>query len=114
MDIILSWLDLLWIPAVFLMVGKKHWIKAIVLVLACIFTLRLQIDLMESINYPRGIFSVLDYPLLYRGYIIYGVCLGLFLALSAFSKKEDSYVYLAAAITIYFTAFCVSSVAFIL
>lgn len=114
MDLLINWLDIIWIPIVFVIVGKKHWIKAICLVLACMFTLRLQIDLMEAIKHPSGIFSILDYPLLYRGYIVYGSFLGFFLSLSAFSKKENAYVYLAAAITIYFTAFCVSSVVFIL
>ncbi|MEM8833738.1 MAG: hypothetical protein AAGB32_04275, partial [Pseudomonadota bacterium] len=101
---ILSWLDLLWIPATIFMTPRRYWVKALFLVVCCIITLRLQVELMGEIGFPTGMLPFLTYPALYRGYVVYGVFILFFLSLSAFSKKEHAYIYLAAAISLYVVA----------
>lgn len=83
-------------------------------VLACVLALRLQIELMVEIDYPTGFFPFLDYPLLQRGFIIYGGFTAVFLGLSYLSKEKDHYIYIAAAITVFTIAFCVSSFVMVL
>ena len=72
-------------------------------------TLRLQVQLMNEIGYPAGIFNILDFPILYRGFIIYGVLTAFFWALVSISQDNDPYIFMAAAISVFMAAFCMSS-----
>lgn len=114
MDIFLNWFDLVWVPVALLVVNKGQKLKAVLFVLACALALRLQVELMVEINYPSGFLPLLDYPLLHRGFIIYGVFTAVFLALSFFSREKDHYIYIAAAIAVFTIAFCVSSFVMVL
>jgi hypothetical protein len=114
MDILLNWLDLLWIPAAFMLLPLRQALKMTLLILSCVFTLRLQIELMEQIGYPYGILSLLDFPQLWRGYVVYGGFITLFFVLSKFSKNVSAYVFIAASLTFYFAAFFTSSVVMML
>ncbi|MEM6812266.1 MAG: hypothetical protein AAF549_07345 [Pseudomonadota bacterium] len=109
LQIALLWLDLLWLPVVFIFLTKRYWLKATLLIISCIFTLRMQVELMESIGYPTGILPFLDIHALFRGYIVYGLFIFAFIALSIFSKYENGYVYLAASISLYFASFILST-----
>lgn len=107
-------IDLLWVPVALLCLHKGQRLKASLFVLMCAFVMRLQIELMESIGYGRGFFGFINTPLYVRGLITYSVfILGLFI-LSHFSPKTDSFVYIAASITIFIAAFCVSSLVMVL
>jgi len=111
---IYQWLDLIWIPVAFFVLHKEQRLKGIVFILSCVFTLRLQIELLLGIDRPFGILNILDNALLDRGFICYGIFIGLFLLLSYFSKNENPYVYIAAAITVFMIAFVIATVALIL
>lgn len=113
-SLLYSWIDLIWIPIAWFVIGKGKKIKGILFVLSCVFTLRLQVELMQEIGKPTGILPFLDFPVLERGYLTYGVAISLFLLLSHYSRKEDPFVYIAAAITVYIAAFCLSSFIMIL
>lgn len=105
----MDWIDLLWVPLTFFALHKGQRIKAVLFVLSCILTLRLQIELMEEIGYPDGILPLIDYSPLHRGYMTYGAFIAVFLILSHISREKDPYVFIAAAITVFIAAFCVSS-----
>jgi len=113
-DFIANWLDLIWIPFVFLFAARRHWVTALILVLSSVGMLRLQVELLTEIGYPTGFLPFIDMPLLHRGYVIYGFFLFSFLFLSYFSKRENGYVYIAAAIGIFILSFCLSSAAMFL
>ena len=114
LSIAYSWLDLIWIPIALLVIDKSKRIKSLIFVLSCIVTLRLQVQLMHDINRPSGILPFLDVPLLQRGFVAYGVAIALFLILSHYARREDPFVYIAAAITVYIAALCLSSLIMIL
>lgn len=99
---------MVWIPLVFIFAARRHWVTALILVLVCILTLRLQNELMVDIGHPFGFLPFLTLPVLYRGYIIYGALIFLFLLLSSFSRRENTFVYIAAAIGIYVLGFGIS------
>ncbi len=109
MDIVLNWLDVAWIPLALFIVHKGQRIKSILFVLACILTLRFQVELMHQIDYPNGLLPFLDIPLLYRGFMAYGAFIAVFLILLHMSRERDPYVYIAASIAVFTMAFCVSS-----
>ena len=113
-DYILNWGDLLWVPLALLVVRKKQRLNAILFVLVCVLTLRLQVELMSSIGFSQGFLKFMDLPALWRGYMVYGVFIGLFLLLSRWSRERDPYVNIAAAITVFIAAFCISTFLMIL
>lgn len=114
MENILNWLDLAWIAVALVAMYRGQRLKAVIFVLSCVLALRLQIELMQAIGFPNGWLGFLDYPLLYRGYIAYGVFTALFLSLMNLSRERDHFIFMAAAITVFTIAFCVSTFVMVL
>ena len=109
MDLLVNWLDFLWILVALLLLRKGQKLKGILFILACMLALRLQVELMTEIGYSEGFLTFLTAPALYRGYIVYGVFIGLFLLLAHVSKERNAFVYLAAGISVFTFAFVVST-----
>lgn len=114
MQIFMEWLDLLWVPIGFLVLHKGQRFKTALFVLSCVLTLRLQVELMQDIGFANGFVDLLDFPLLQRGFIVYGAFIAGFMMLSHYSKERDPYIFIAAAITVFFAAFCTSSLVLVL
>lgn len=112
--VLFNYIDLAWVPVAILCLHKGQRLKASLFVLMCAFIMRLQIDFMKDIGYGRGFFGFLDAPLYMRGLVTYSVFILAFFVLSYFSPKTDSFVYIAASITIFIAAFCVSSLVMVL
>ena len=112
MENILNYIDLIWIPIVFFAVGKRHRFYAVGFVIACAFMLRMQYELLEEWGFGEEGFPnmLLDSNPFIRGIITYSVFNGLFTVLSLYSKKTDPIIYMAAAISIFFMAFIISSI----
>ena len=108
------WVDLLWIPVAMAAVERGKWLLTAGFVLACVFMLRLQLELMGAIGLSRGFFGLMEASLYNRGLATYGLFIGLFLVLAHFSKGGDKNVHMAASITILIMAFCVSSLVMVL
>lgn len=110
----LYWIDLAWIiVAVFASKGRFK-VFSVFFVLACFFMLRLQVKLMDTIGFHHGILRWIDTPILFRGMMAYGVFIAVFLGLVSLSKDYNAYVFMAAGITIFTIAFCVSSAVMVL
>ncbi len=105
----LDWIDFVWIPISFLILRKHQWLNGLFFVLACIFTLRLQVELMEAIGHPEGFLNFMTWPALMRGFIVYGFFIFILLVLARWSREKDHYVFIAASITAFMAAFCVST-----
>lgn len=105
----MDWLDLAWVPLALLIMPKGQKIRTVCFILLCVFALRLQIELMNEIGYPRGFLQLLNYPLLERGMIAYGTFIAIFMCLLHYSREKDPYVFIAASITVFIVAFCISS-----
>ena len=110
----MEWIDLAWVPIVALVTKGALRIKAVLFVLCCSFMLRLQVRLMSEIGFKEGFLNWIDMPLLQRGMIVYGVFIAIFLLLVGLSKENNAYVFIAASITIFTIAFCISTVAMVL
>lgn len=105
---LMQWIDLFWVPVALLAMERGRKIKTALFVLACAFLLRLQVELLQQIGYPRGFFGLMQSDILIRGQIIYSVFILFFLLLAFFSPGANKHVYLAASITVMIAAFCVS------
>lgn len=109
MEFLLNWIDFLWIPVALFFLRKDQKLKGVLFVLACMLLLRLQVELMTEIGYGQGFLPFLSIPVLYRGYVVYGVFIGLFLLLGHISRERNSFIYMAAAISTFTFAFVVST-----
>ncbi len=103
-----QWIDLLWVPVALLATHRGHRLMAAAFVLACVFSLRLQIELMQSIGFPNGIMGLLHADAYPRGLVAYGLLIGFFLLLAHLSRGTFYAVFIGAAVTVYFIAFALS------
>ncbi len=111
---IYQWIDLIWLPIGWFAVHKRHRWYILAFLVTCLVTFRTQLELMNGIGYPTGILSLMNSPLHTRGMIIYSIIFTLFLLLAHYSPGTRGVVFLAASISIYIFAFCVSMVVMLL
>lgn len=109
-----QWIDLMWIPLALLTMERGKKLLTCFFILSCVLLLRLQIELVQQIGYPRGIFGLMESDIYTRGLVAYGGFIALFLLLAYFSKGGEKSVHMASSITILIAAFCVSSVIMVL
>ncbi len=109
-----NWADSLWIPLAILTVHKGQRLKAAGFVILCMLVLRLQIEMMQSFGFANGFTGWLDWPLLYRGFAVYGFFTLIYLILSWISPFTRGAIYLAASLSIFFMAFTVSTVVLVI
>lgn len=112
--LIYQWIDLIWLPIGWFAVHKGHRWYMLAFLVTCIATLRTQTELMDGIGYPAGILHLMDSPVRTRGLITYSVIFTLFLLLAHYSRGTRGIVFLAAALSIYIFAFCLSMVIMLL
>ena len=110
MPLLLNWVDALWIPAALFIVHKKQRIKAVLFVLACMVSLRLQAEMIALTGFSTGFVGLFDGDVFHRGMIFYGVCIALYLILSYYSPRTRGVIYMAASLSIFFMAFVGSMV----
>jgi hypothetical protein len=104
-----QYIDLLWVPVALICGHGMQKIKATIFVLCCALMMRLQIQMMNELGYPDGFFNVWDAPLYTRGLLTYSVFILIFMILSYYSPRTNGFVYVAASISVFIAAFCVST-----
>ncbi len=114
MDLILQWIDLVWLPVGLFVVHKGHRLLAGGYFIACALMLRLQVELMQSIGYPTGILTLMKSDLFIRGIVVYAVFNAGYLLIAYFSPGSDKTVFLAASLTIFFSAMFSSTIIMLL
>ncbi|MAH05534.1 MAG: hypothetical protein VYC19_10860 [Pseudomonadota bacterium] len=108
MGLIHDWADVIWIPIAAVSVHKGQRIKAVVFVLFCMATMRLQDELIRDTGYETGYLNFMHSDIFNRAQISYSVFIVLYLILSHYSPNTKGAVYMAASISIYFMAFFTS------
>jgi hypothetical protein len=112
--LIYQWIDLLWVPIGLIASHRGQRIKTTIFVLTCVFTLRTQLELMDSIGHPDGFLGLWSLGLYERGLIFYGLLNMIFLILVHLSPSTKGVIFLAAMISLYILGFCVSMLAMVL
>jgi len=103
------WADALWLPVVLLTLHARQRIIGVCFILAGMVMMRMQVELMEVINYPTGILNIWSGHVFDRGLITY-TCFNLFYVLLAYiSPGSFRSVFLAASISIFFMALFAST-----
>jgi len=106
----LNWIDALWIPAALFIVHKKQRIKAVLFIVVCMISLRLQAEMIEMTGFDKGFTGLFDGSVFKRGQIFYSVCIAIYLILSYYSPRTRGVIYMAASLSIFFMAFVGSMV----
>lgn len=109
-----QWIDLLWVPVGLLAVHKGQRLMTATFVLAIVFMLRIQLELMASVGHPDGFLHLIDMGLFERGLVVYGFIIAIFLILAYFSPDTKGAVFMAACLSLYFIGFFVSTLAMLL
>ncbi len=105
---IIDWIDLLWVPVALVVVERGKRLSTCGFVLSCSLLLRLEVELLQQLGFPRGFFGFMRSDIFLRGLVTYGAFIAFFLLLAHYSKGSDKNVHMAASITILIAAFCVS------
>lgn len=109
-----QWLDAVWLLLAPVVVHKGQRWKALAFVVLCMTVLRLQVGIVDSFGFDKGITGWLGWPAMDRGFAVYGIFTALYLVLSWFSPMTRGAIYLAASLSIFFMAFAVSSIVLII
>lgn len=111
---IYPYIDLIWLPAALIVLHKGQRLWATGFFVMCFGMMRLLVELIESIGYPRGILPIMDTPLFLRGLITYSVFYVLYILLSFFSPGGFTSVFIAASISIFFMASITAAIIMVL
>ena len=76
--------------------------------------MRLQIELLFDLDYPRGILPLMDMPLYYRGLWAYGTVHVPYFLLAYFSPGSRNIIFMAFSITLFFAGLTLSSLMLVL
>lgn len=114
-EFFLTWGDSLWLLAALLIPRRRaHKIYALAYVAACMLMMRLQIELLFDLDYPRGILPLMDMPLYYRGLWAYGTVHVPYFLLAYFSPGSRNIIFMAFSITLFFAGLTLSSLMLVL
>ena len=109
LNLLLSWLDLIWIPIAFLVTRRRHRFFAVAFMVLCSLTLRLEVDLIRSTGYNDGFIPFLwsgdVHP---RAIVVYAGFSALYLLLLYAAPRAPWVLALSAGIVLYIAAFSVS------
>lgn len=114
MHFVLQYIDAIWLPIVFFIAHKDHRRTAVLFVLGCMFLMRMQVELMISIGYPRGILNFSETDVFSRGILIYSLSYIIYIIFLHFSAKSDKSIMLASSLGAFFMVFFLSSVVMLL
>jgi|GEM_PF-492783 len=108
MDGIMAYIDFIWLPVTWFAVHHHQHLKSMLFVLACLLTLRTQVEVMEAFGHPDGFLPFAHGSAQLRGMIVYSFFILIFLILAHFSPRRDGMLLFAACLSAYIMAFCAS------
>ena len=114
MDIILQWIDFIWLPIIAAVVHKEQRVLAIGAFFSCALMMRLQIELINSTGFSTGFLPFMTSTAQQRGLAVYSIFYMLYTLLALYSPRAKKPVFLAASITIFFAALVVSMIVMLL
>jgi len=114
MSLVYQWLDVIWLPLALISVHKGHRLIAAGYVGAVIIMLRLQTELLASLGLDQGDTGLIETHIFWRGMGVYAVFTTIYLILSHYSPGSSRMIFLAASISIFFTALLFSTLTMLL
>lgn len=103
-----QWIDAIWLPITWFAVHKRHRIYALLFVATCMLTMRTQVALMKEIGFDGGMTPLMQAPSYDRGLILYSVFIAIYLLMAHYSPRTTTVIFVAASVSMYILAFCIS------
>lgn len=114
MNFIAHNIDLIWIPLGLVIVHKRHYGILLATLISGMVMMRMQSELMDFIEYPRGIFNFTNMLVYMRLMIFYNLMYAGFITFLHFSKMQDRIIILATAGSLFFGVVIISTLSMIL
>lgn len=114
MNMILNYIDLIWLPAGVFLVHKEQRIVTAAFFISCFIMMRLQIEMMHGLGYPTGILPLIKYPVEITAMVVYSVFYIAYIAIAHWSPGSHKHIFLAASISIFFAALLTTQVILLL
>ena len=105
MQLILQWLDLIWVALGLLCARKDQRPWVIGSFVANMIMMRLLVELVDSTGFPNGYLGILDYPALNKGLIVYSLFYAFFLVWVLFSPYAKGTILMGVSISLFFSGF---------
>lgn len=114
MSFILQYIDLFWLPLGLLAVHKEQRGWALGFFVGCMMMMRMQVELILSTGYEKGFLGVFETAIHQRGQITYSLFYVLYIVLAVYSPNTKGAIFMAASISMFFTAMLVSTIVMII
>ena len=114
MSYLLQYIDFIWLPIALFVVHKEQRLVTAAFFVSCFLMMRLQVEMMVSVGFPTGILPLITWPVSDTAMVVYMLFYVAFLALAHWSPGTHKHIFLAASISIFFTAMLTSMVIMLL
>ena len=104
-----QWMLLLWILPACVLAHKGQRLKISLFIVLLAVVLQLQVEVIQSTGFDKGFTGWVDISIFKRGLVVHSIFIALFTLLSYISPRTRSIIYLAAALSLFFMSFFVSS-----
>ena len=108
MNLILQWIDLVWLPITLVVVHKYQRAFAAAYILSCVLMLRLQTELLSSTGFTEGFTGLIKTTPFDRGLIVYSLFHIIYIIMAIYSPSRQRVIFMSASISIFFAALFVS------
>lgn len=110
MNLILQWIDLIWLPLALLAVHEHQRGWTLAFCLSCMVMMRLQVELILSTGFTSGFTGLFTMGVHSRAQVTYSVFYVIYIALAVYSPKTQGAIFMAATISMFFAALCTSMI----
>lgn len=105
MNIILQWIDMIWLVLIPLVAHPHQRKIAVATFLACALMMRMQVELMNSTGFDTGFLPFMKSTAMERGMVVYNFFYMLYTLFAFHLPRSKPAVFMGASITIFFIAF---------
>jgi len=113
-EVLYYWIDIIWLPIIFLSVHKKHRWWALGFAVSSLIITHLLIETMVFIGYENGIAGLLTSHVKIRSLVVSSVYYTIFLLMARYSKNTEGVVFMAACLSFFFMIFVTTSIVMVL
>lgn len=113
-EILYYWIDIIWLPIIFLSVHKNHRWWALGFAVSSLVITHLLIETMVYIGYENGLMGIIKAHVQTRSLIVSSAYYTIFLLMARYSKNTQGVVFMAACLSFFFMIFVTTSIVMVL
>lgn len=114
MEFVFQWIDGFWVLAALILARKGQRTLSVIFILACMFMMRMQVEMLAMLGYPFGIFKLIPYNIFERGLAVYSLLYLVYIMFLRIGFGSRGSILLATVISLFFIGFFVSTFVMVL